>query len=236
MRNTLIIAQRQFLSYFNGPVAYIVLCLMLLSLGIFFWQPFFLKGHATVRDLFEVLSVILVFGLPAMSMGLLAEEKRTGTIELLITMPVRDAEVVIGKFLGVLGLYGVLLLLTLSYPISVSTLGNLDWGPVMAGYLGIFLQGAALLAIGILASSLTENQLIAFFVALVVGGLLWILNRFIAFAPSQLTGLVEWLSIESHRKSMSRGVIDTRDLLYFLTLALFALLMAFRSLESRRWK
>ncbi|MFW6086117.1 MAG: ABC transporter permease [Myxococcota bacterium] len=236
MRNTLIIAQRQFLSYFNGPVAYIVLCLMLLSLGLFFWQPFFLKGHATVRDLFEVLSIVLVFGLPAMSMGLLAEEKRTGTIELLITMPVRDAEVVIGKFLGVLGLYGVLLLLTLSYPLSVSTLGNLDWGPVMAGYLGIFLQGAALLAIGILASSLTENQLIAFFVALVAGGLLWILDRFIAFAPAQLTGLVEWLSMESHRKSMSRGVIDTRDLLYFLTLALFALLMAFRSLESRRWK
>ncbi|MFW6067268.1 MAG: ABC transporter permease [Myxococcota bacterium] len=236
MRNTLLIAQRQFRSYFNGPVAYIVLCLMLLALGIFFWPSFFLKGRASVRDLFSVLSIILIFGAPAMSMGLLAEEKRTGTIELLITMPVREAEVIIGKYLGVLGLYAVLLVLTLPYPISVSTLGNLDWGPVWSGYLGIFLEGAALLAIGVAASSWTENQLVAFFVALVIGGLLWIVDRFVMFAPVGIASVLEWLSLEFHREPLSRGVIDTRDLLYFITLATFALLLAFRALESRRWK
>jgi len=122
MRSVLTIAGRQFRSYFNGPVAYIVISIILLTLGFFFWKTFFLFGRASCREMFRWLGLILVFSLPALTMGLLAEEKRTGTIELLITMPVTEAQVILGKFLGVLGLYGVLLALTISYPLSVSTL------------------------------------------------------------------------------------------------------------------
>jgi ABC-2 type transport system permease protein len=236
MRTTLIIAQRQFRSYFNGPVAYIVLCLMLFALGMLFWPAFFVKGRATVRDLFDFLSIILIFGIPALTMGLLAEEKRTGTIELLVTMPVRDWEVVIGKYTGVLGLYTVLLLLTVPYPISVSFLGHLDWGPVFAGYIGILLQGMALLAIGLMTSGWTDNQLVAFVVALAIGGALFLVDRFTMFAPGGVARVLEWLSIDAHRRSMARGVIDTRDVLYFLSLLVLALTVTFRALESRLWR
>ncbi|MGB9338484.1 MAG: ABC transporter permease subunit, partial [Polyangiales bacterium] len=153
MKNILTIGDRQFRSYFNGPVAYIVISIILLMLGFFFWHTFFLYGLASNREMFVWLGRILVFWLPPLTMGLLAEEKRTGTIELLITMPVTEAQVIVGKFVGVLALYVVLLLLTLPYPLSVSTLGNLDWGPVWGGYLGLLLQGSAILAIGLMASS-----------------------------------------------------------------------------------
>jgi ABC-2 type transport system permease protein len=236
MRNTLIIAQRQFRSYFNGPVAYIVLCLMLFALGVLFWPSFFIKGRATVRDMSDMLAIILLFGAPAMTMGLIAEENRTGTIELLATMPIKDWEIIVGKFAGVLGLYGVLLLFTLVYPFSVSSLGNLDWGPVAGGYLGLLFQGATLLALGLMASSWTDNQLVAFFVALTIGGLLFLADRFTVFLPTALGQLFDWISIDSHRRSMARGVIDTRDLMYFVSLTLLALMISFRSLEGRRWR
>ncbi len=236
MSNTWTIADREFRSYFNSPVAYIVLGLVLLALGIFFWQDFFLVGRAQVRDLFSTLSWVLVFAAPAMTMGLLAEEKRAGTIEVLLTMPVRDGEVVMGKFLGVVMLYGVLLLLTLPYPVSVSTLGDLDWGTVWTGYLGIFLQGAAMLALGLMASSFTANQLVAFFVGLVLCGVLWLVDFFLAFLPGGVASVVEWMSLRHHFVSMARGVVDSRDLVYFLSVGGFSLALAFRALESRRWR
>jgi ABC-2 type transport system permease protein len=236
MQNTLTIAQREFRSYFNGPVAYIVICVVLILLGLFFWQPFFVMQRATVRDMFRLLSIFLVFAVPALTMGLLAEEKRTGTIELLITMPVRDSEVILGKFLGVLGLFAVMLLLTLPYPLTVSTLGDLDWGQVVTGYLGLLLQGGAMLAVGLLASSWTKSQIVAFFIALGLCGLLWLIDWFLPFMPAGLASIAEYVSLEYHRQSMSRGVIDTRNLFYFVGLAGIALVLAFRSLESRRWK
>lgn len=235
MRNILTIGGRQFRSYFNGPVAYIVICIVMLTLGFFFWKTFFLFGRASAREMFRWLSLILVFALPALTMGLLAEEKRTGTIELLITMPVTEAQVVVGKFLGVLGLYAVLLVLTVSYPISVSTLGDLDWGPVWSGYLGLFLQGCAVLAIGLMASSWTSNQLIALFVAMTLSVFFWVLDKLLALLPTGAASALEWLSFDYHFQSMARGVIDLRDLLFFFSATLFALALAFRALESRRW-
>jgi ABC-2 type transport system permease protein len=196
MNQILTIGGRQFRSYFNGPVAYIVICIVMLTLGFFFWNTFFLFGRASTREMFRWLGLILVFALPALTMGLLAEEKRTGTIELLITMPVTEAQVILGKFLGVLGLYAVLLVLTLAYPISVSTLGNLDWGPVWSGYLGLFLQGSAILAIGLMASSWTSNQLIALFVALTLSVFLWVLDKFLALLPTNAASALEWLSFD----------------------------------------
>jgi ABC-2 type transport system permease protein len=168
-------------------------------------------------------------------MGLLAEETRTGTIELLITMPVTEAQVILGKFIGVLGLYAVILALTVFYPISVSTLGDLDWGPVLSGYLGLLLQGSAVLAIGLMASSWTSNQLIALFVALTLSIFFWVLDKFLALLPTNAASALEWLSFDHHFQSMARGVIDLRDVLFFVSVAVFALALAFRALESRRW-
>lgn len=236
MHNTLTIAGRQFRSYFSGPVAYIVLCLVMFFLGFFFWETFFLFGRATAREMFSYLSMILTFAVPALTMGLLAEEKRTGTIELLITMPVRDAEVVVGKFLGVLGLFAVLLLLTLPYPLCIAQLGTLDWGPVLTGYFGILLQGAALLGIGLMASSWTDNQLVALFVALAFTVTFFLLDKVLQLLPSQAASVLEWLSFDYHVNSMTRGVIDLRDVLFFLSITGFSLALAFRALESRRWR
>ncbi|MCX7809263.1 MAG: ABC-2 transporter permease, partial [Deltaproteobacteria bacterium] len=145
----LTIASRQFKSYFNGPTAYVVICLILGVIGLFFWTPFFLAGRASVRQLFILIAYCLTFAGPALTMGLIAEEKRSGTIELLITMPVRESEVIIGKFLAALGLWAVCLVCTLPIPLAVSTLGRLDWGPVWSGYLGALLLGSAVLAVGL---------------------------------------------------------------------------------------
>ena len=235
MSHILTIGGRQFRSYFNGPVAYIVICIVMLALGFFFWNMFFLYGRASAREMFRWLSLILVFALPALTMGLLAEEKRTGTIELLITMPVTDAQVILGKFIGVFGLYAVILVLTLAYPLSVSTLGNLDWGPVWSGYLGLLLQGSAVLAIGLMASSWTDNQLIALFVALTLSVFFWVLDKFLALLPTNAASALEWLSFDYHFQSMARGVVDLRAVLFFFSVTIFALALAFRALESRRW-
>lgn len=237
MNNILTIAGRQFRSYFNSAAAYIVICLVLSIVGFLFWPPFFLRGQVTLVELFNTLPMILVFAAPAMTMGLLAEEKGKGTIELLITMPVRESEVILGKFLGVLGLYAVLLALTFAYPIAVATLGRLDWGEITGGYLGLLLQGGALLAIGLMCSGWTDNQLVGFFAALAFNIVLFLIGTDFVM---QLSGLViarilEPLALSTHMEGLARGVVDTRDVLYFLSLTGFSLAVAFRSLESRRW-
>ena len=236
MRTTWVIARRQFASYFNSPVAYIVLSILLLLVGFFFWRTFFLDQVATVREMFTWISLFFILGAPALTMGLLAEERRSGTIELLMTMPVKDWEVIAGKYLGVLGVFVVFLVLTLPYPISVSTLGQLDWGPVASGYLGMFLTGAAMLAIGLVASSWTENQLIALFVAAGLCFVLGILDKVIMLLPAGAASVLEWISFNSHLGNMARGVIDSRDVIYFASIIAFTLALSFRSLESRRWR
>jgi ABC-2 type transport system permease protein len=150
-------------------------------------------------------------------------------------MPVRDAEVIIGKYLGAFGLYAVMLALTLVYPISVSTLGNLDWGQVWTGYLGLLLEGGAMIALGLFASSWTDNQLVAFFIAATACFAFWIIDRFLPFLPPGAASVFEWLSFDYHFRSMARGVIDTRDVLFFLSIIGLSLGLAFRALERRRW-
>ncbi len=236
MRNTLTIARREFRSYFNSPAAYIVGILFLIVVSIMFWNSFFLEQRASVRRLFFWAYVVSAFVGPAITMGLLAEERRTGTFELLITYPVRDGEVVIGKYLGALGLYGVLLALTLPQAYSVSQLGPLDWGPVWSGYLGLLLAGGAYVAIGVLASSWTSNQLIALIVALGIGAFFGVIRHLLFFLPEGLASIFEWLSFGYHSDSLERGVIDTRDIFFFLSVIALCLGLAFRSLESRRWK
>lgn len=231
MQNILTIAGRQFRSYWNGPMAYIVLALVLAALGWFFWGPFFLYDQASVRQMFFWVGILSGFAAPALSMGLLADEKRQGTIELLITLPVRDHEVVLGKFLGVLGLYGVLALLTIPYPIAVAQFGPLEAAPVMTGYLALFLQGGAMLAIGLMASSFTENQVVAFFVSLTITMILVLIDKQAALLP----GALQWFAFGTHSGPMERGVIDLRDVVFFLSIIALCLGITFRSLESRRW-
>jgi ABC-2 type transport system permease protein len=235
MHRTLTIAKREFRGYFNSPAAYIVICLFLLLMGFFFWNPFFLINRASVRSMYDLMAILLLPTAPALTMGLLAEEKRTGTIEILLTMPVKDTEVIVGKYLAALGLLAVLLACTLIYPISVSTLGNLDWGPVIAGYIALLLEGGAMLAVGVLASSWTDNQLIAFFTSGMICFTFWIVSRFLPFMPQSAASVVEWLSFDYHFQDLVRGVVDTRHVIYFLSVIGFSLVLAFRSLESRRW-
>ena len=237
MHNALTIARREFAGYFNGPVAYIVICLVLIALGVFFWPQFFLNGVASLRDMFHLLGLILLFAAPAMSMGLIAEERRTGTIEILITMPVQDWEIVVGKYLGVLGLFGVMMLLTLPYAITVYIFGqNMDWGPVVTGYVGVLLYGGSMIAIGLMASSFTSNQLVAFFIGLAICLFFWVIHLFVPFLPNGLDDIFQWISLDYHYRSMMRGIVDTRDVLFFLSVIALALVITFRSLESRRWR
>lgn len=235
MRNTMTIARRQLLSYFNGPVAYVVGCVLLVALGIFFWQPFFLKQRCTIRDMFQILAYVLYITMPALTMGLVAEEKRSGSIELLITMPVKDWEVVVGKFLAAFGLIAIIILLTAPYPFSVASLGRLDWGTVFSGYLGILLVAGALTAFGLMASTFTKDQITAFFVALVLGLALFVIDFFMQFL-SNYASVVEWLSFGYHLGNMSRGVIDSRDVVYFVSIMILCLGVSFSSLDSRRWR
>lgn len=236
MQNTFTIARREFRSYFNSPAAYIVGSLFLLLVGILFWSGFFLEQRASMRQMFMWAFTFSAIAAPALTMGLIAEEKRTGTLELLITYPVRDAEVIIGKYLGALGMFSVLLLLTLPQAFSVASLGPLDWGAALTGYLGLFLSGAAFLAVGVLASSWTQNQLIALMVGLGMCGFFGLIGKFVFFLPDGTASFFEWFSFGYHANSMERGVIDTRDVLFFVTVIVLSLGLAFRSLESRRWK
>lgn len=236
MGNTLTIFKRELGAYFNAPVAYIVVTVFLLAVGYLFFSQVFIMQEATMRDLFGITPLIFIFFAPAITMRLLAEEKRSGTIELLITMPVRDWEVVLGKFLAGLSLIGVAVLLTLTYPITLSFYGDLDWGTVAGGYLGLLLLGGAYVAIGIMASSLTENQVVAFIIAFAITFALYLFGKLLPLLPASLAPIIEYISLDLHFSNISKGVIDSRDIIYYLSLIGTCLLLANVSLDSRRWK
>jgi ABC-2 type transport system permease protein len=229
------IFKRELKAYFNSPIAYIVITVFLLISGWFFSASLFLVNQATLRGAFGIIPLILVFFVPAITMRLISEERKSGTIELLVTMPVKDLDIILGKFLAALALLAVAILLTLTYATAVSVLGDLDPGPVIGGYLGLLLMGAAYLSIGVFASSLTENQIVAFIIGFLVVFALFMIDQILMFVPASLVSFFEYLSIDYHFANISRGVIDTRDLVYYLSVTFFALLLATRSLESRKW-
>lgn len=236
MHNTLTICRRELGAYFNSPVAYVVITAFLVATGILYFLQAFLVGEASLRGFFDSAPLVFIFFAPAISMRLLAEEKKTGTIALLITFPVRDWEVVVGKFLAALGVLGVGVLLTLSYPITISRMGDLDWGTVFAGYIGLLLMGGAYLAVGLMASSWTKNQVVAFIVAFAICFALFLVGKLIPLLPPSLSGVLGYISIDAHFANIARGVIDTRDLIYYLSLIGGCLLLAIQSLDSRRWR
>ncbi len=237
MRNVVIIAKKELSSYFNQPMAYIVIVAFLLVAGWMTFGPLFLVGRADLRMFFAPSpfspSMLLVIFAPAVTMRLIAEERKSKTIELLTTTPVTDAEVIGGKFLGALGLVAAALAATLVYVVTVRLLGPLDLGQVVAGYLGMILFAAALLAVGLFASTLTDNQIVAFIIGLVICGALYYVYWLQFLLPQGLAPVVEFVSVSSHLDNLARGVVDTRDVLYYLSLAGGGLFLATLSLSRQ---
>jgi ABC-2 type transport system permease protein len=237
MRSTLAIARREAGSYFNSPIAYIFIPVFLILVSWFFFPPLFLNNQAEVRDLFgPATTLFLAILAPALAMRTVAEERSSGTLELLITLPVSDWQVVLGKFLGAFALFAVTVLLMAIYGISVAWLGPLDKGAAFTAYFGFLLLGAMFIAISLAASTWTRSQIVAFVIGMLICVGLWILGKYSYFFPASLQPLAEFLGIDSHMMNAARGVIDTRDLLYYGSFIGGSLLLAQQSLESRKWR
>ncbi len=234
-QNILPIFRRELRSYFNSPVAYVVIVVFLAIVGWFFTSNLFLMNVASMRVVFELVPLVFLFFVPAVTMRLLAEEKKSGTLELLTTKPVTDAEIVVAKFLAAWVLLAAALVPTLLYLITMMFLGSIEIGPVIAGYIGLLLMGGAYIAIGIFASSLTENQIIAFIVSFLIVLALFLMDKVLMYVPAGLASTMEFLAVDYHFSNIARGVIDSRDIIYFASLLGFSLLLATVSLERRKW-
>jgi ABC-2 type transport system permease protein len=245
MSKVLTIAKRELRSYFDSLVAYVVVGGTMLGLGVWFFLMqqggFWQIDRASVSRMFEFLPWALsTMVLPLVTMRALAEEKRTGTLELLITMPVTDADVILGKYVAALGLVGVLLLATLVYPIALFVfpwhLGALDWGPVFSGYLGTMLLAAAGIGVGLAFSAVSDSQIVAFFFTALTLIFLHIVGGVVEFFKGPLGDIISFVSFQTRYAPFARGLIDLRAIVYFASVSILALLFAFRSLESRKWK
>jgi ABC-2 type transport system permease protein len=236
MENIFAIAKREFASFFNSPIAYLVVSVYVILSGSLFFNEVFTGGQADMRGFFGLAPLLLFIIVPFLTMRLIAEERSQGTLELLLTMPITDWEVVLGKFLAVMGLLTVLTVLTMPFAVTVSVLGPLDKGATVAAYVGMLLMCGAYAAIGLMASAFTRNQIVAALIALFIGFGLFILGALVPVLPPGLSNIANALSIQTHFQSIARGVIDTRDVLYFVTLSAGCLLIAQASLESRRWR
>jgi ABC-2 type transport system permease protein len=254
MRNALIICRKELGSYFASPIAYILLVMFGLIFGFFFWNAlgyFVIEGmqmqmrgssfpmnlnEQIIRPLLQNVSVIGLFFIPIITMRLFAEEKRTGTFELLATSPIRDVEVIIGKWLAAIALYACLLLFTAVNFAFLFKYGNPDWKPLVVGYLGLLLQAGALLAIGTFNSSLTKNQIIAGALTFGVCLLLWVLEWVSGYETATWARVLAYMSVIRHFESFGRGVIDSKDAVYYATLIFLGLFFTARSLESLRWR
>jgi ABC-2 type transport system permease protein len=223
MRQAAYIFKKEFRTYFVSPVAYIVISVFLLVTGWFFFTTFFIYNQANLRNFFSMLPIIFSFVVPAITMRLFAEELNIGSYETLLTLPVTFLDIVMGKFLAAVAFIAAMLVPTLAYPICVAFLGQLDWGPVAGGYVGAILLGAAFAAIGLFASSLTRNQIIAFIVGVAICFSLTLIDKMLFFLPRSLLALMEYLGADFHFQNISKGIIDSRDILYFLSVCFVGL-------------
>lgn len=238
MRQIWTIARRELNSFFDSLMAYIMLAAFLGFSGFFTWifgaDIFFVK-QASLQSFFSIAYWTLFFFIPAITMRLFAEENRAGTIELLLTRPVTDWQVIIGKFLATLMLIVISLLLTLPYYITVATLGPVDHGSVITGYFGLILVSCAYISIGLFASSFSNNQIVAYLIALVIGIFFHIIFDLLSNSMSGIIGeIISFLSISQHFDSISRGVIDTRDLIFFLSVMFVGLVLTEMNLLKKR--
>lgn len=237
MKPVWIIAKKELRSFFDSLIAYILLVGFLAFSGFFTWlfgSDIFFIGQATLQPFFSIAYFTLFFFIPALTMRMLAEEKRSGTIELLLTKPVTDWQVILGKFSAVFLLILIALALTIPYYITVWAIGPIDQGAVWCGYLGLILMSMVYIAIGLFASSITNNQIVAFLLALFIGVFFLIIFDVLASNFTGTTGqILSYLSLSTHFDSISRGVIDSRDVLYFLSITFFSLVLAEASLSKR---
>lgn len=235
MKTILTIAKREFTAYFTSPIAYVYLITFLAVANWFFFRSFFLIGQADMRVFFGLMPWVFLFFVPAVAMGKWAEERKQGTLEILFTLPIRECDVVAAKFFAGLMLIATALLFTLPMVITVAFTGNADLGPVMGGYLGLFFLGGAYLAIGLVISALTENQIIAFIIGVVVSFFMLIIGT--PFVVGGVSGIlaraIQYLGLGTHFESIARGVVDSRDIIYYLSVTGFFLFLNLKALETR---
>lgn len=254
MRNVWIILRNELHRYFVSPVAYLLLTMFAVIFGFFFWnslgyfvyvgmesqmrgEPFPMNvNEQIIRPLLSNMSVVGLFFIPMITMRLFAEEKRSGTIELLATSPIRDAEVILGKWLAAVWVYTCMLLFSGLNFVFIFRYGNPDWKPLLIGVLGLLLQAGALLAIGTFISTLTKNQIIAAGATFGVCLLLWILEWVGGYETSTWARVLSYMSVITHYESFARGVLDSKDAIYYVTLIFLGLFFTSRSMESLRWR
>jgi ABC-2 type transport system permease protein len=255
MRNVLAIAGKEVRSYFASPIAYIITGLFALIFGIFYMAAvtWFAEqslgmgqfgpmprnvniNQDLIRPLLLNATVVMLFLLPMVTMRTYSEEKRSGTIELLLTSPVTDLQIIIGKFLGALVLYGVMLLVTVLYVSMLLPYSDPEWKPIAAGYLGLLLLGGGFLSFGLFVSSLTKNQIVAAVGTFSLVLVLWIIDWLSDQAGPTTRTVVSYLSITQHFEDFAKGVIDTKHVVYYLTFIIFGLFLTAKSVDSERWR
>lgn len=236
MSNAWAVATRELRSYFLSPMAYLVIAFFLFGAGVLFGLIIESSREASLRGLISNVSVLFLFVVPMISMRLLAEEQRTGTIELLLTNPVQEWQIVVGKFLASILLVLVMVGLTLLYPLFLFVFGNPDRGPIIAGYVGVILQAAAFLAVGLWASSLTENQIVAAVLAFVFLLILWLSDNLGQSLGGPIGTIISYISVIQHFQDFPSGVINTKDVIFYLTMVAAGLVLSTLSLQSRRYR
>lgn len=232
--------RREVLSYLNSPIAYVVAVFFLAftSVWFFFIQQFVAQNVASLRAYFTIMPIIFILLIPAITMRSWAEERKLGTAELLLTLPYREGEIVIGKFLGVFALLATVLALTIPVPLSVGPLGDFETGQIIGQYIGVLLLGAAGIAIGLFLSAFSANQITAFILTAVVLLFLTLLNQvtLLADLPPAIASLVNYLSIGHHFRAFERGLVDTRDVVFYLGMTFLFLYLNTKVLVYRKWR
>lgn len=236
MKKTLTIMKKELKDYFLSPVGYIVITIFLIISGWLFFSNFFLYRQADLRIFFSFLPMIFAFVIPAVTMRLFSEELNVGSYEIIHTMPVTLTDIILGKFLASVAFICAMLIPTLLYPLTISFLGDLDWGVVFAGYSGAVLLGAAFAAIGIFTSSLTKNQIVASISGMSICFILTLLDssNTLIFVPSGLVNLFQFLAADFHFNNIAKGILDTRDILYFVSVSFLGLYLTKLSLSEKK--
>jgi ABC-2 type transport system permease protein len=254
MNNILAIAHKELKGYFASPIGFIVVGLFSLLFGFFFYSllEFFnrqsmqmLGGGATppmnvneqlIRPVFLNASVIVLFVLPMITMRTYSEEKRSGTIELLLTAPLTDFQIIMGKFVGAMSLYAVMLAVTFIHIAVLFAFGNPEWVPILTAYLGLLLMGGCFVSVGLLISSLTKNQIVAGMITFAVFLMLWVINWIASFTGPTAQAVLNYLSITDHLDDFTKGIIDTKHLVYYVSFITLGLFLTARSVDMERWK
>ena len=229
-----ILLKRELFTWFNSFVAWLLTGLFLISTGLLFFSTFFIRQVATLRYFFSLLPILFSFFIPAITMRLFAEESRSGSLETLMTLPVSSAQVVAGKYLAAFISSAVMLLPTLSYAFTAKMFGSPDIGPIIGGYLGALFLAASFSAIGIFASASSKNQIVAFFIGFAICIILSIIDNFLVLLPAGITSFLTFFSANTHFESISKGIIDSRDLLYFISITIIFLGLTVKTEEGRR--